>query len=83
MHGSIDSKLCTIVVLLFCLDWQNLKKFGPLEPEIWTVEYFEFFISKQTFQKWTARTLICALVVLLFCLDWLSLKTFGPVEPEI
>ena len=38
-HYPIYSKLCTLVVLLFCIDWQNLKKFGPVEPEIWPVEY--------------------------------------------
>ena len=38
-RGPIDTPLGQLVVLLFCLNCESLKKFGPVVSEIWTVEY--------------------------------------------
>ena len=33
-HCPISTKLSQHVVQLICSDWQSLKQFGPVEPEI-------------------------------------------------
>ena len=38
-RSPIDTPLGQIVVLLFCLNCESLKKFGPVVSEIWAVEY--------------------------------------------
>ena len=38
--GPIEMQLSQLVVLLFCLNCESLKKFGPVVSEIWAVEYW-------------------------------------------
>ena len=35
----IGTKPCPLVVLTCCLKWPSIMKFGPVEPELWTIEY--------------------------------------------
>ena len=38
----IDTPLCKPVVLIFCQNFESLKKFGPVFPEIWAFEFWIF-----------------------------------------